>query len=268
MEKNSKGEIMAKEVTYKEAGLKKEDVYSLVFKEMIKYPDGLAIKDIYKIVNTELAKKSQILSPAGEKSLRALICTNCDRDGFIHPYEKGKNWRLTNKGKRIIEQQGQKEKVINTETGKIEDEIPNTIKGELLETYILGLLKEIHPYYSWFHQGKKDKKNERGLDLIANKIGEGHSEYKTIGVQIKNHKETSAPEDTEWLKFLAGCYVRHIEEAIFITTGKLKPEQRREAGEAKITVIEGLDELNRIAKLYKYKIYDEYGEYDEYTKED
>ena len=117
----------------------------------------------------------------------------------------------------------------------------------------------MHPYYSWFHQGTQ-KNNERGLDLIANKIGEKQSEHKTIGVQIKNHKETSAPTKEEWLKFLAGCFVRHIEEVIFITTGKLSSEQRREAGEAKITVIEGIDELNRIAKLYKYKTYNEYME--------
>jgi hypothetical protein len=95
------------------------------------------------------------------------------------------------------------------------------------------------------------------LDLIANRIGEHHSEHKTIGVQIKNHKETSVPTKEEWLKFLAGCFVRHIEEAMFITTGKLTSEQRREAGEAKVTVIEGIEELNRIAKLYKYKTYDE-----------
>jgi hypothetical protein len=147
--------------------------------------------------------------------------------------------------------------VFNTETQKNETEIANTVKGAILEKYILGLLKEMYPYYSWFHQGIQ-KTSERGLDLIANKIGNKNNEYKTIGVQIKNHNEKFAPTKEEWLKFLAGCYVRHIEEVIFITTGKLSSEQRREAGEAKITVIEGFDELNRIAKLYKYKTYDEY----------
>ncbi|MDR0515611.1 MAG: restriction endonuclease [Fibromonadaceae bacterium] len=249
-------------VTHGEAGLKKEDVYSLVFKEMVKYPDGLTIKDIYKIVNDELAKKSQILSkPAGEKSLRALISNSYERDGFIYPFEEGKNWRLTNEGKKIVEQQGkQGEKVTNSKTGGEETEIPNVVKGALLEKYVLGLLKEMHPYYSWFHQGEQ-KNNERGLDLTAKKIGEGNSKHETIGVQIKNYKETSVLVKEEWTKFLAGCFVRRLEEAIFITTGRLSSDQRREAGEAKITVIEGINELNRIAKLYKYKTYDEYNEY-------
>jgi hypothetical protein len=247
------------EVTYKEAGLTKENIYSLLFNEMVRYPDGLDTQDIYKIVNTKLAENSQILSKQGKDSLRNLINKYAVLEGFIYPYDsENPKWRLTSEGKRLIKQQGgQKELVFNTETEKDETEISNTLKGTLLEKYVLGLLKEMHPYYSWFHQGIQ-KNNERGLDLIANKIGERNSEHKTIGVQIKNHKETSAPTKEEWLKFLAGCFVRHIEEAIFITTGKLSSEQRREAGEAKITVIEGFEELNRIARLYKYKTYDDY----------
>jgi len=248
-----------KEVTYTQAGLSKGDVYSLLFAEMAKYPDGLDTQGIYKIINTELAKNSQILSEQGKATLRNLINKGAVSDGFICPRDnENAKWRLTNEGKKAIDQQGKQiEKVFNTETENDENEIPNSVKGMMFEKYVLGLLKEIHPYYSWFHQGLQ-KNNERGLDLIANKIGEKLSEHKTIGVQIKNHKETSAPTKEEWAKFLAGCFVRHIEEAMFITTGKLTSEQRREAGEAKITVIEGIDELNRIAKLYKYKTYNEY----------
>jgi len=251
------------EVTYTQAGLTKSDIYSLLFPEMAKYPDGLDMQGIFKIVNSELAKNSQILSNQGEQTLRNLISVGAVSDGFIYPYDKeNPNWRLTKDKKELINQQGkQKEKVFNTETKKDEYVTPNYVKGAMLEKYVLGLLKEMHPYYSWFHQGLQ-KNNERGLDLIANRIGEGHSKHETIGVQIKNHKETSAPTKEEWLKFLAGCFVRHIEEAMFITTGRLTSEQRREAGEAKITVIEGIEELNRIAKLYKYKTYDEYNNED------
>jgi hypothetical protein len=248
-----------KEVTYKEASLTKENVYSLIFAEMIKYPDGIDTKEIYEIINKKLSVNSQILSDQGKATLRNLINKYAVLEGFIYPHDKDNpKWRLTIEGKKLIEQQGkQKELVFNSKTQKNETEIANTVKGALLEKYVLGLLKAMHPYYSWFHQGIQ-KNNERGLDLIANKIGEQKTEHKTIGVQIKNHKETSVPQKEEWLKFLAGCFVRHIEEVIFITTGKLSSEQRREAGEAKITVIEGIDELNRIAKLYKYKTYEEY----------
>jgi len=251
------------EVTYAQAGLSRDDVYSLLFTEMAKHPDGLDMQSLYKIVNTELAKNSKTLSEQGKTSLRNLVNKGAVLDGFIYPHVIGdEKWRLTNEGKKLVEQQGkQVENVFNTETEIDEKEISNSVKGTILEKYILGLLKEMHPYYSWFHQGLQ-KNNERGLDLIANRIGEKQSDYKTIGVQIKNHKETSAPTKEEWLKFLAGCFVRHIEEVIFITTGKLTSEQRREAGEAKITVIEGIDELNRIAKLYNYKTFDEYNSED------
>jgi len=247
------------EVTYTEAGLTKENVYSLIFNEMIKYPNGIDIKNIYEIINNKLKINSQILSEQGRATLRNLINKYAVLEGFVFPYDnENPGWRLTNEGSKLIEQQGkQEESVFNIETQENETEIANTLKGTLLEKYVLGLLKEMHPYYSWFHQGIQ-KNNERGLDLIANKIGEKNSVYKSIGVQIKNHKETSAPTKDEWLKFLAGCFVRHIEEVMFITTGKLSSDQRREASEAKITVIEGIDELNRIAKLYKYKTYDEY----------
>jgi len=248
-----------KEVTCAEADLTKEDIYTLIFTEMKKHQDGLEMKNIYDIINNKLKEENEILSEQGKASLRRLINSNAVQEGYIYPYDKNNPyWRLTSYGNEIIENQGkQTENVCNTETGKDEDEVLNTVKGAILEKYVLGLLKQMHPYYSWFHQGIQ-KNNERGLDLIANKIGESHSEYKTIGVQIKNHKETSAPTNVEWLKFLAGCFVRHIDEVIFITTGKLNSEQRREAGEAKITVIEGIEELNRIAKLYHYKTYDEY----------
>jgi len=251
-------------VTCTEAGLTRENVYTLIFNEMVKYPNGIETKEIYDIINQKLKKNSQTLSEQGKATLRFWINKSAVLEGFIFPYDnENPGWRLTNDGKKLTEQQGkQEELVFNTETQENETEIANTVKGTLLEKYTLGLLKEMHPYYSWFHQGIQ-KNNERGLDLIANKIGEKNSEHKTIGVQIKNHKETSAPTKDEWLKFLAGCFVRHIEEVIFITTGKLSSDQRREASEARITVVEGIDELNRIARLYKYKTYDEYLKEDE-----
>jgi len=162
---------MIKEVTYKEAGLKKEDVCSLVLKEMKNRPDGLAMKDIYEIINTELAKKSLSLSKQGEATLRNLVNSGLQKEGFIYQLkEENKNWRLTDEGKRIIDQSGERE-VFNTDTGeqeKEEVEMTSVLKGQILEKYVLELLREMYPYYAWYYQGEQ-KNNERGLDLIAKK---------------------------------------------------------------------------------------------------
>jgi hypothetical protein len=89
-----------KEVTYNETGLTKENVYSLIFNELIKYPDSLDIKEIYKIINTELSKHSSILSEQGKASLRRLINSNAVSEGLIYPFDnKNPRWRLTDEGK-------------------------------------------------------------------------------------------------------------------------------------------------------------------------
>jgi len=245
------------EVTAAEAGLTKERQYELIFK-IILDKGILTTDEIYSVINDSLRKSGQALSHQGKASLRALINNKAVNDGYIYPYDKeNPGWRLTPEGRELISSSStQQEIVFNTETQQEETFISNSVKGALFEKYCLGLLKIIYPYYSWFHQGIQ-KNNERGLDLIAEKIGEIRTEYKSIGVQIKNHKESSSPTEKEWLKFLAGCFVRQIDKAIFITTGRLTSEQRREAGEGKIMIIEGIGELNRLAKEFKYEIYEE-----------
>lgn len=246
-----------KEVTAAEAGLTKEQQYELIFKTILE-KGVLSTDEIYTTINDVLKKNSQTLSTQGKATLRALINNKAVNDGYIYPHDKeNPGWRLTPDGRELVSTSTiQQEIVFNTETQQEETFISNSVKGALFEKYCLGLLKIIYPYYSWFHQGIQ-KNNERGLDLIAEKIGEIKTEYKSIGVQIKNHKESSSPTEKEWLKFLAGCFVRHIDKAIFITTGRLTSEQRREAGEGKIMIIEGIEELNRLAKEYKYELYEE-----------
>ena len=245
------------EVTAAEAGITKEQQYELIFKAILE--NGVISTDeIYTLINNVLKKNNQTLSTQGKATLRALINNKAVKDGYIYPHDReNPGWRLTPDGRELVSSSPtQQEIVFNIETQQEETFISNSVKGALFEKYCLGLLKIIYPYYSWFHQGIQ-KNNERGLDLIAEKIGEIRTEYKSIGVQIKNHKESSSPTEKEWLKFLAGCFVRHIDKAIFITTGRLTSEQRREAGEGKIMIIEGIEELNRLAKEYKYELYEE-----------
>jgi hypothetical protein len=62
------------------------------------------------------------------------------------------------------------------------------------------------------------------------------------------HQPNNAPTQDEWLKFLAGCFARRVESAIFVTTGRLTGAQRREAQEAKVIVLEGAAEISRLAR--------------------
>lgn len=249
--------MILKEVTAAEAGLTKEKQYEIIFKAILD-KGVLTTDEIYSVINAELQKNAQALSSQGKATLRALINNKAVNEEYIYPHDReNPGWRLTPEGRELVSSGStQQEIVFNTVTQEEETFISNTVRGALFEKYCLGLLKNIYPYYSWFHQGAQ-KNHERGLDLIAEKIGEIGTEYKSIGVQIKNHKESSSPTEKEWLKFLAGCFIRQIDKAVFITTGRLTSEQRREAGEGKVMIIEGVDELKRIAKEYSYELYEE-----------
>jgi len=122
------------------------------------------------------------------------------------------------------------------------------VRGAEFELYVLKLLEKLYPHHAWYHQGRH-KINERGLDFIGNQTTKMETPPQIIGVQVKFHAHKQTPSDLEWSKFLAGCFVRHVDLAYFITTGCLTGEQWREAGEAKVIVIAGRDQLCRIVKL-------------------
>ena len=71
------------EITYKEAGLTKENVYTLIFNELVKHQEGLDTKDIYEIINNKLSENSQILSEQRRASLRNLFNKYDVLEGFI-----------------------------------------------------------------------------------------------------------------------------------------------------------------------------------------
>ena len=88
------------------------------------------------------------------------------------------------------------------------------------------------------------------MDFVGTRLGDANNEARSIGVQVKLHKPNNAPTQDEWLKFLAGCFARRVESAIFVTTGRLTSAQRREAQEAKVIVLEGEPEISRLAGLH------------------
>lgn len=200
------------------------------------------------------------LSEQGKASLRKYINTVAMKAGLVFPHDpESPGWRITPAGREFLGTESTPEEVINVATEKPETVPSNSARGAAFESYILELLKKVYPDYAWYQQGIH-KNRERGLDFIGTRIGNLESYPQFIGVQVKFHAEDTAPSQLEWFKFLAGCFARRIDQAIFITTGRLTSEQRREAGEARVIVIEGREETNRIAirhNLEGFELFDE-----------
>jgi restriction endonuclease Mrr len=200
------------------------------------------------------------LSEQGKASLRNFINRAAVQAGYVYPRDPNiAGWRITPEGKEFLESEAVPEEVTNVDT-----ELPvilpsNSVRGAAFENYVLRLLKKIYPNYAWYSQGVH-KNNERGLDFIGSQIGKVADNPQFIGVQVKFHAENTVPSQLEWLKFLAGCFARQVDHAVFITTGRLTSEQRREAGEAKVVVIEGREEISRIANLHgieEFELFDQ-----------
>ena len=151
------------------------------------------------------------------------------------------------------------ETAVDIDTGR-EQEVPaQTARGDAFEQYFLRVLRGAYPNYAWYHQGR-DKRRERGVDFVGNRLGDAHGESRSVGVQVKFHSPNNAPTEREWLKFLAGCFSRRLDAAVFVTTGKLTGEQRREAQEARVIVIEGREEVSRMAAQHgieRFELFDE-----------
>ena len=76
-----------------------------------------------------------------------------------------------------------------------------------LEKYCLGASKKHYILIILGFIKALRRTIERGLDLIAEKIGEIGTEYKSIGVQItKSQSIFDRLHEKEWLKFLSWLF--------------------------------------------------------------
>jgi Restriction endonuclease len=248
-----------KTVTGAEAGLSGDDQIRTAL-QTIQDRGGVAqMPDIYQPVEKRL--NGPKLSAQGRASLRTFVNRVAVQAGYVYPHDRNNpGWRITPEGRDFLGTAASSgEEVLNVDTDQTEVHLSSTARATAFEHYVMRLLKMMYPHYAWFHQGLR-KGNERGLDLIGSQIGEGSNQTHSIGVQVKLHSSRSAPSLEEWLKFLAGCFARRVSSAMFITTGRLTSEQRREAGEADVLVIEGREEIKRIAELYgveEFELYEE-----------
>jgi len=252
-------EIAVRQVTGKEAGLSGEEQIRVALRRIVANGGVAQMAELYEAVEQHL--NGMKLSNPGKASLRNFINLRAVQARYVYPPDpKSPGWRITPEGKEFLEAGNHPdEEVLNVDTNEPEKIPSNSARGAAFENYVMNLLKKIYPYYAWYHQGIH-KSNERGLDFIGSQMGKIAEQPQFIGVQVKFHAANTAPSQLEWFKFLAGCFARQIDHAVFITTGRLTGEQRREAGEARVVVIEGREEIIRIASLHhigEFKLFDD-----------
>jgi hypothetical protein len=124
-----------------------------------------------------------------------------------------------------------------------DDEVPNTVRGEMFEKHVGEILSAEWQGFECQHLGKH-KRTERGIDLLF--LGPNGEK---IGVQCKQHADTREPSYDEWQSFLGGCTFHKIPEGsrVFVTTGTLTVRQIKEAKELGVVVFYK-DELAQMAQ--------------------
>lgn len=246
---------LANALTGREAGLSADDQIVIGLQAMVDHRGLASMQQIYEAVEAQL--NGRHLSRQGRASLRRLINSAAVQAGYVYPHDiANPGWRITPDGRAFLAQVGVvTEDVVDVETQRQETVPANSVRGTAFERYVLDMLKTMYPHYTWYHQGLR-KQQERGLDLIGNRLGGSEREPRSIGVQVKFHEVRNAPTQVEWLKFLAGCFARRVDCSIFITTGRLTSEQMREAGEANVIVVVGREEVSRLAKVHGLRQFD------------
>ena len=249
----------ARLLTGVEAGLSGDEQIRIALRAIAANAGTAQMVDLYQAVEQHMDDAR--LSEQGKASLRFFINKVAVKAGYVYPADPATpGWRITPEGREAIQLElPVQEEALNVDTNQPIHILSNSVRGAAFELYVLRLLKELYPYYTWYHQGQH-KSSERGLDFIGSQIGRMENRAEFIGVQVKFHSQTTAPSALEWSKFLAGCFARRVDQAVFITSGRLTSDQRREAGEARVVVIEGRDEITRIASLYnieKFEFFEE-----------
>lgn len=232
-------------------GLSGDDQIKIALKRIISLGGKAEMKDIYEAVEEKLDGCK--LSDQGKASLRFFINKVAVQAELVYPHDKNEpGWRITPAGKEyVLDDSPTTEHVVNVDSNIEQEVTSNSARGYAFEQYILKLLKAMYPNFVWYHQGVH-KKHERGLDFIGNALGlDNKNESNTIGVQVKFHQSKHIPSETEWLKFLSGCFSHRVDLAVFITTGSMSGEQMRQAREANVLVIQGIEEVKRVSKQYK-----------------
>jgi hypothetical protein len=242
-----------------QAGLSANDQYRLALLKIVEQGGKATMQEIYAAVEARMSPDT--LSDVGKATLRNYVNKVLVQAGFV---SKGDgSWVITAEGREFLGlAELTKVTEVVTEGSGTEIIVPSVaVRAIAFEKYVLSLMRQVYPEYSWYHQGMH-KQNERGVDLLGTRLRPDPGHPEVIGVQVKCHAADNAPSIVEWLKFLAGCFARKVDRGLFVTTGRLTGDQRREAAEARVAVIEGKGELDRIAIQHGMDPFPDYGEVD------
>lgn len=227
-----------------EAELDRNEVVRICLRQMIAAGGSATTAELYAAVEENMGGAT--LSANGRACVREYVNRYAVRAGLVLPHSPDRpGWHITAEGRELV---AAEECVAGPAPA------PSSPVSRAFEQYVLGLAQRMYPRYAWYHQGVHTR-HERGLDLIGTRLPDEAPPQRSpakIGVQVKLHDPARAPSDEEWQKFLAGCFTRRVDLAIFVTTGCLRGDQRREASEAGVIVIAGAAEIERIADLYSY----------------
>jgi hypothetical protein len=233
----------ARERSAAEAELDRNEVVRICLRYIVAAGGSATTAELYAAVETNMGGAR--LSSNGRACVREYVNRYAVRAGLVLPHSLDRpGWHITAEGRELV---AAEQCIVGPASA------PSPM-SRAFEQYVLGLMHLMHPRYFWHHQGVHTR-HERGLDLIAMRFPDEAPPRRSpdkIGVQVKLHDPTRAPSDEEWRKFLAGCFTRRIDLAIFVTTGYLTGEQRREASEAGVIVIAGVAEIARVADRYGY----------------
>jgi hypothetical protein len=243
------------------AGLSGDEQVRIALQTIVAQDGVATMEQIRQALVQEVERRypGATLSDQGYATLRRMVNTNAVQAGYVFKHDpQNPGWRVTAAGREFLQaSEPEPEPVFNAETQAAEMEPPSVVRWAAFELHILDLMVAMHPAHAWYHQGRHTR-NERGLDIIGDRVGD--SDLHRIGAQVKLHKPNNEPSENEWQKFLAGCFVRRVHKAVFVTSGSLSSNQRREAGEGNIVVIQGRSEINRFAQQYRlqpFTLYDD-----------
>ena len=188
-------------VTGSDAGLSGTEQFRLALTEIVRLGGAAPMGALYAPVEKVLTSRGLSLSEQGKASLGIFINKVAVEVVYVYPHDRSKpGRRITPDGRAFVEAPQEHERAIDVDTGTETTMERASAFGDAFELHALKLLRAWYPHYAWYHQGR-DKRRERGIDFVGDRLGDARNESAHIGVQVSFDKASNAPTNEEWLKF-------------------------------------------------------------------